>query len=467
MAKKSLKSKSDKPKFRTVNPALSGRKSGVKPELPGGFRDYGPTDAILRQRLFSKIRNTFEVFGFEPMETPGIERTKILLGGEAESDKVIFRVTTSRGSETKDIKKEELSLRFDLTIPLARFIAANPEIPKPFKRYQIGKVWRGESPQQGRYREFTQADIDIVGSSSMDADAEIIAVISAVLKNLGINSFIIKINNRKILEALPRFCGFPQKKLISLLRLIDKKEKVGEQKTQKEILKIFKKKAAEKIFQFLEISGNKKEKLIQVRKLLKKDTAAEEGIRELIDIVNGLEVLGVESQNWDIDFSMVRGLGYYTGPIFETILSSASSLGSIFSGGRYDNLVSTFTGEKLPAVGASLGVDRFLAALDSLGLLKKKPTTVKVLILNLDPELKNEYFSFARMLRETNINTALYLGDDRAFQAQLAYAVKKEIPYVLIYGAEEKKKNVVTIKNLSTREQKEISKEKVVEFFRK
>lgn len=456
MAKKKLKAKSYKPKFRTV-----------KPELPGGFRDYGPADAILRQRLFTKIRNTFEVFGFEPMETPGIERTKILLGGEAESDKVIFRVATGRGSEVKDIKKEELSLRFDLTVPLARFIAANPEIPKPFKRYQIGKVWRGESPQQGRYREFTQADIDIVGSSSMDADAEIIAVISAVLKNLGINSFIIKINNRKILEALPHFCSFPEKKLMSLLRLIDKKEKMGEQKTRKEILKIFNKKTAEKIFRFLEISGNKKEKLIKVRELLKRDKTAEEGIRELIDIVNGLEVLGVEPQNWDIDFSMVRGLGYYTGPIFETILSSTPSLGSIFSGGRYDNLVSTFTGKKLPAVGASLGVDRFLAALDSLGLLKKKPTTVKVLILNLDPELKNEYFSFARMLREANINTALYLGDDRAFQAQLAYAVKKEIPYVIIYGDDENKKNVVAIKNLVTREQKEIPREKMVEFFRK
>lgn len=439
----------------------------IKPELPGGFRDYGPADAILRQRLFTKIRNIFEVFGFEPMETPGIERTKILLGGEAESDKVIFRVTAGRGGETKDIKKEELSLRFDLTVPLARFIAANPEIPKPFKRYQIGKVWRGESPQQGRYREFIQADIDIVGSSSMDADAEIIAVISAVLKNLGINSFIIKINNRKILQALPRFCNFPEKKLMSLLRLIDKQEKIGEQKMRKEILKIFNKKAAEKIFQFLGISGNKKEKLIRAQELLKNDMAAKEGIQELINIVNGLEVLGVESKNWDIDFSMVRGLGYYTGPIFETILSGAPSLGSIFSGGRYDNLVSTFTGERLPAVGASMGVDRFLTTLDSMGLLKKKPTTVKVLMLNLDPELKSEYFSLARQLREANINTALYLGDDRAFQAQLAYAVKKEISYVLIYGAEEKKKAVVTVKKLSTREQKEIPKDQIAQYFKK
>ena len=433
----------------------------VKPELGSGFRDYGSGDAILRQRLLEKIRKTFEDFGFDPMETPAVERTEVLLGGEKESGKIIFNV---RGSKEK---KSDLSLRFDLTVPLARFLAINPEIPKPFKRYQIGNVWRGESPQAGRYREFLQADLDIAGASSTDADAEIIAVIWNTFKNLGLSKFIIKINNRKVLNGLPQYAGFPEKKLPELLRLVDKKEKIGEEALKKELKKVFKEKVAAKIWEIIAISGDTKTRLIKARETLRGNAAAEEGINELIEIARNLNTAGVLPENWEIDYSVARGLGYYTGSVFETYLTDAKEFGSVASGGRYDFLTVPFTGQKLPTVGGSIGVDRLYAVFEKLNLLKKKQTSVKVLILNLLPELKKEYLELAQVMRAANINTSFYLGDDRAFQAQLAYAVKKEIPYVVILGENESKRSTVTVKNLVTREQKEIPKEKIVEYFKR
>lgn len=439
-------------------------KARIKPELPGGFREYPTADAIARQRLLATIQKTFEDFGFDPLETPAVERTEVLTGGETESQKIIFNI---KGSQEKSAdRRTDLSLRFDFTVPLARFVAANPELPKPFKRYQIGNLWRGESPQVGRYREFMQADVDIVGSSSMEADAEIITVLYRTLKNLGINNFLIKINNRKILDGLPQFAGFPQKKLWDLLRIMDKKDKTGEDAVKKEISRLLEKKAQAKVEDFLALRGDTRTKLAGARKLFTGSAPAEQGIRELVEIAENLAVAGVEQKHWEVDFSIVRGLGYYTGPVFETLLLDKPSIGSIASGGRYDNLVMFFTGQKIPAVGVSIGVDRLYAALEELGMIKKKKTSTRVLILNLSPEFKNDYQEFARKLREANINTLLYLGDDRAFQAQLAYAVKKEIPYIAIYGEKEKEKGVITIRNMVTREQKEIPKANVVQYFR-
>jgi histidyl-tRNA synthetase len=328
-------------------------------------------------------------------------------------------------------------------------------------------VYRGESPQKGRYRGFTQADIDIVGSSSMDADAEVIAVIYRTLKNLGIENFYININNRKILNALPQYARFPEKKLVDVLRILDKTDKIGEKKVMEELKKVISAVSCERIENFLTISGNADECSSRAKKLFSGNTMAQEGIQELEIIAKNLNWSGIPSKNWRINFQTVRGLGYYTGPVFETFLPDYKEIGSIFSGGRYDNLVASFTGERLPAVGASTGIDRFIAALDRFPeVMKKKATTTAVLILNLSSALAKDYFTFANELRNAGINTTLYLGDDRAFQAQFAYAVKKEIPFVVIYGENEKKKGVVAIKNLTTREQKEIAKEGVAEFFR-
>lgn len=441
----------------------------VKPELPGGFRDFAPSEAIIKQRLLEKIRKTFEEFSFDPLETPSVERTNTLWGGEESSEQMIFTLNPAKrgGAEIKDIKKDQLALRFDLTVPLARFLAANPQLPKPFRRYQIGRVWRGERQQTGRYREFTQADIDIVGSSSPEADAEVVSVVYQLCKSLGLNRFLIKINNRKILSCLPFFAGFPEKKLYEVLRVIDKKDKIGEAGVKKELTRLIRKGAAAKIFSFLEIEGDTKTKLLRVREDFKNCVQAQEGVRELTEIARLLGAMKVDKENWEIDFSTVRGLGYYTGSIFETLLLAAPEFGSIAAGGRYDKLMIPFTGEKIPAVGISIGVDRLLAALEKMGLLKKKPTKIKILILNLSPEFRAEYYTLAEILRGAGIATEIYLGDDRAFQAQLAYAVKKEIPYVLIYGESEKQKSVVIVKDMVKREQKEIPKENILQYFKK
>lgn len=423
----------------------------VKPELPGGFRDYGPADAIGRAQMIETIRKTFEVFGFDPLETSSIQRTEVLTGGEEDSGKIIFNV---KGSQEK---KSDTSLRFDLTVPLARFIAANPDIPKPFKRYQIGTVWRGERPQAGRYREFMQADVDIVGSSAIEADAEIVAVIYQTLKNLGIDNFLIKINSRDLLNTLPEYANFPPKKLWDVLRIIDKKDKIGLENVIKEIWTLFGDRLiADKVGRFLLTSSSGR---------VSKDMVLNENA--WADLVQIIDDVDIGTNNLEIDLSIVRGLEYYTGAIFETILTDAPEMGSIFSGGRYDNLVSQFTGQNIPAVGASIGVDRLFAALEKLGKLGNQKTNTQVLIFQLDNALKSDYLGIAQELREAGINTALYLGDDQTFQAQLSYAVKKEIPFVVIYGEEEKKKGMVAVKNLATREQKEVSRERLLDFFKK
>lgn len=419
------------------------RQKRIKPELPGGFRDYRPREARMKQWILDTARESFERFGFEPIETSAVQKTEVLTGSESDSDKIIYRLRPAqRGELIKEAGKDENSLRFDLTVPLARFIATNPDIPKPFKRYEIGRVWRGERQQAGRYREFTQADIDIVGSSSPDADAEVVAVIYTTLKSIGVGEFLIKINDRRVLNDLPKTAGFPEEKLWDALRIADKKDKIGEDGVKRELSAAFDKAVAAKIEKFFA------------------------GPLELPEMKTNLDALKIPPAAYRFDRSLVRGLSYYTGPIFEAILTDAPEIGSVFGGGRYDNLVMSFTGQKIPAVGASLGVDRLIAALEKLGRIETPKTTAEVLILNLAPELKSEYMKFARELRGAGINTSLYLGQDSIFKAQLAYAVKKEIPYVIIYGSEEKKKGVVAVKNLQTEKQDEIAKEKIVEYFR-
>lgn len=456
----------------------STRKKKIKPDLPGGFRDYAPADAIARQGMIDVIRRTFESFGFDPLETSSVQKTEVLTGGEEDSGKIIFAV---RGSQDRDPipvsgigSLFDTSLRFDLTVPLARFVADNPEIPKPFKRYQIGTVWRGERQQAGRYREFMQADVDIVGVAALDADVEIAAIIYNAFKNLGIERFVIKYNNRKVLNALPDFAGFPEDKLWTALRIVDKRDKIGSAGVIKELAGEFGNAVADKIMEFIDGGG-----------------ASAAGKGEYEEIRDMLVLLAPGAEKYFVaDFSLVRGLSYYTGSVFEVILTDAPEIGSVCGGGRYDDLVAKFTGQTIPAVGVSIGVDRLFAAMEKLGRLERKETLTDVLIFRLDPvrsqtsstsavppeaertsngvdeDMKNEYLAMASELRGAGIRTALYLGEDRSFQAQLAYAVKRGIPYAVIYGAGEKEKGIVAVKNLRTREQKEIAREKLIEYFR-
>lgn len=418
----------------------------VRAELPGGFRDTPPNLMAAKRLVLETARRTFESFGFEEMATPAVERTETLTGGEEESEKIIFNV---RGSREDTETESGLSLRFDLTVPLARFLAANPDFPKPFKRFQIGEVWRGESPQAGRYREFTQADIDIMGSSSIEADAEVITVISQTLCAIGVENFAIKVNSRKVLDKLPEQPGFPQEQtenLGKIIREIDKAPKISMPAVLKNISTFAGDDTSRAVGSFLTKNLSLNDPELQEIKRLAESSGA---------------------KNIEIDQYIVRGLSYYTGTVFEAVLPDAPEIGSIFSGGRYDNLLVPFTGQKIPAVGASLGVDRLLAALEKLGKLPSQSPATKVLILNLSQDLKNEYLAMASELRSSGIDTATYLGDDRAFQAQLAYAVKKEIPFIVIFGEEEAKAGTVAIKNLRARSQDVVKRDAVVEYFAK
>lgn len=416
----------------------------VKPELPGGFRDYGPREARMKEWMLKAARQTFASFGFEPLETSGVQRTEVLTGGEEDSQKIIFNV---RGSQDKT-DDAETSLRFDLTVPLARFVAANPDIPRPFKRYEIGRVWRGERQQAGRYREFTQADADIIGASSPAADAEIVALIYATLTNLGVKNFLIKINDRKELEALPERAGFPQDKLWGVLRIIDKQDKIGKSGIADELQKEFGKETTEQIMAFLA------------------DPPGTGGT--LGAVAEILDAMGIDRKYWTADRSLVRGLSYYTGPIFETVLTDAPEIGSVFGGGRYDDLVTSFTGQQIPAVGVSLGVDRLLAAFERLGVSPAPGAMLaQALVLNLLPGAAADYAAMAQEIRAAGIGASVYMGDEATLKGQFAYALKKEMAYIVICGEEERKKGTVAVKDLNTREQTEMPRAQLGAYFKK
>src|SRR3989344_2317244 len=405
----------------------------INPELAGGFRDYLPEDMIPRQRMFDTIRGVFERFGFIPLDTPALEKEEILTGGE-----------------------EKLALRFDLTVPLARVIAQYPnEIKKPFKRYQVGPVWRAEKPQAGRFREFTQFDADIVGSASMMADAEIISVMYETMTALGISNFLIKVNNRKILNGLAEYAGFSSEKNVTVLRMIDKLDKQGWDEVQKELidcgLELIE---AEAIKKFVSIKNSNTEEILGlVESLMKKSATALEGIAELREILNYTQALGVPDDSWEIDLSVARGLGYYTGAVFETILQDLPSFGSVFSGGRYDGLVEKFSPNSVPATGASVGVDRLFVALKELKLVRPIKTVAQVIILNFDKTCEVTCLKTANVLRKAQVSTEIYLGQETTLKGQLAYAVRNEAPVVIIIGSIELQKGFAQIKDMRARKQ--------------
>lgn len=413
----------------------------VNPELPGGFRDALPQDAIAKEAVIETVKTVYERFGFDPMQTSAIERTDVLVGGEGEASKIIFNVQGSREDSS------DTALRFDLTVPLARVLAANTDIPKPFKRYQIAKVWRGERQQAGRYREFIQADIDIIGVKSLDADAEVVQVIYEALKALSIENFEIRLNNKAEAFALMASFGIPAERQLPTAVAVDKKDKLSAEEWEEEVMKVSGL-SSDKIKEYLwKISGENNLESTEVAELRRR-----------------AEALGVPQKYLVYDASLMRGLAYYTGSLFEAVLTDFPDFGTIFGGGRYDGLTARFSTQEVPAVGASMGIDRLYAALEKLGKIEKKETLTQVLILNLDETLGNEYATMARDLRSMGINTAIFLGDDRSFQNQLAYGVKKQIPLIVIYGEKEKASGEVQVKDLRSQKQEPVSKSELAAY---
>lgn len=433
----------------------------VKPEVLGGFRDYLPADMINRQRFIDKIQGVYERFGFVPLDTPALERSSVLGTDSPDFGMEVYRFNAG---------DQDVTLRFDLTVPLARVIAAYPELSKPFKRYQVGKVWRREKPQAGRFREFMQFDADIVGSKSMMADTEIIIIIYTVMKELGIDDFLIRFNDRKILNALPSYVGFDPQKINAVLRVIDKLEKIGVDGITEDLMRQpenqydetaldFSAEAVQRILRFLQISGDSIEILRKLGEIFGDNEIGRQGISELEEICKNLIVVGLPEENWKVDLSVARGLDYYTGPVFETTLLDLPSIGSVFSGGRFDGLIGRFTQNSIPATGASIGVDRFYAALEQLGKIKPVSTLTRVLVTVFNEELARRSLEFAQNLRTAGINAEMYLGDDNTLKAQMVYAVKQEIPFLVIIGPEEAMAGMVKLKNLATREQQVLTAE--------
>lgn len=428
----------------------------IKPSTLPGFMELLPSDQIIFNNILDIIRKNYENSGFVPMDTPIIEKTEILLAkGGQETDKQIYRFT--KGSN-------DLSLRFDLTVPFARYSAQHmSELTFPFRRYQIGKVFRGERSQKGRYREFYQCDIDIItnGNLSIINDAELPSIMYSIFKEIGLESFKIRINNRKILNGF--FNSLKVSNSVEILRIIDKVDKIGVDSVCEELESIgIDKPTVEKIIRFIGITGNNKEVLDALAGLNISDEIFKEGMDELAKVVYYINCFGVPEKNYIIDLKIARGLEYYTGTVYETILDEYPNIGSICSGGRYDDLAEYYTNQKLQGVGMSIGLTRLFSQLRELGILKGNASSslTKVLVVPMDENM-DYAITVVKKLRQSSINAEVYLEDSK-FAKKLSFANKLGIPYVIIIGEEEAKSNLLTLKNMNTGEQYKLALEEVI-----
>lgn len=434
----------------------------MKPQLPKGTRDHLPAGMALRESVAETIRGVFERYGYEPLETPALERIDVLTGkyGE-EADKLIFRIL-KRG-EAGARGEVDTGLRYDLTLPLARVVAMNRDMPMPFKRYQIQPCWRAEKPQKGRFREFIQCDVDCVGSASMLADAEMVAITCDCLTAVGFERFRVMVNHRKILAGLEEYAGVPSELGPSAMQAIDKLEKVGLDGVRKELAdRGVPKDATDKLLAVLEITGEPAQVLDEVEGLLENSDIGFEGVAESRELLNYLEMSGVDRANYEFNLWMVRGLDYYTGPIYETYVDEPK-VGSISGGGRYDGLIGMLAGRDVPATGTTIGLERIITVLEETGRAVAAPSRVSVLVTVFDESNLGESLAVARELRAAGITCDVFMKADVKLGKQLAYAEARGIPYVVIVGPDEVGKGVVQLKDMSKREQKEVSKAKLAE----
>ena len=420
----------------------------IEPRTLPGFMELLPNEQILFEQMKQKIEKTYQKFGFLPLDTPILELSEILLakaGGETEKQIYQFQ----KGDT-------DIAMRFDLTVPLSKYVAKNyGNLSFPFRRYQIGKVYRGEKAQKGRFREFYQCDIDIIGDGELSTinDAEIPSVIYNLIKELGFEEFTIRINNRKILNGLFEYIN-QKDNSVEILRIIDKIEKIGKDAVIEDLGEIgVSKEAIEKIINFIEIDGTTDEKLQKLQDLNIENETFKLGLEELISVVKYIRIFGVPDTHFKVDLTIARGLDYYTGTVYETFLNDYRELGSVCSGGRYENLAEYYTDKKLPGVGISIGLTRLFYKLNELGLIKaEKASMSDVLVIPMVDDLSKPII-LANSLREKNINTEIYLNDKK-LKAKLKYADKLQIPYVIIVGEDEINSGVISVKNMITGEEK-------------
>lgn len=449
----------------------------MKPSIPQGTRDFSPEEVRKRQYIFSTLRNIFELYGFQPLETPSMENLTTLMGkyGE-EGDRLIFKIINN-GLDHPDKKEKvkaafdkvldgkntteitERALRYDLTIPFARYVVMHQnELAFPFRRYQMQPVWRGDRPARGRYREFWQCDCDVVGSTSLINEAELLCIYQSAFHQLGIPKITVKINSRKLLAGLAEVAGAPEK-MMDMTIALDKLDKLGWEGVIKELdQRGINQAGINAIEQVINVSGNNEEKLSSLEQVMQQSPSALAGIAELRQTLN--YHAGIKNAAWQsdvvVDISLARGLNYYTGVIVE-VTTDAVKMGSIGGGGRYDDLTGLFGLKGLSGVGISFGIDRIYDVIDELNLFPQQLASgAKVLLMNFGGDDEAYALTVLTKLREEGIAAEIY-PDAAKFDKQMKYANKRNVPYVIITGEEERKQGMVSLKNFTTGEQNMVS----------
>ena len=431
----------------------------MTPRTLSGFMELLPAPQQQMERIMKVLRETYSLYGFTPLDTPVIESSEVLLakaGGETE--KQIYRFTKG---------DSDLSLRFDLTVPLAKYVALHyNELAFPFRRYQIGKVYRGERAQRGRFREFYQADIDVIGDGKLDIsnDAEIPAIIYRTFNNLGLRRFQIRVNNRKILNGFYSMLGLTRKSG-AIMRTVDKLDKIGEKSVRdlltSEDIGLTEEQAAE-IMRFIAITGSNQEVLAALEGYRGRDPMFDEGLDELITVTKNLAGFGVPETHFAVDLTIARGLDYYTGTVYETTLLDHPEIGSVCSGGRYDNLAEYYTDKQLPGVGISIGLTRLFFVLEDQGYLNDDLNTSScdVLFIPMTDDLAPA-ISLATQLRDAGVRAQIH-AEQKKFKQKMSYADKINVPFAIFMGEEEIRDGMAAVKNMRTGEQVKVSFEEAV-----
>jgi len=426
---------------------MSGR---ITPRTLKGFRDYPPEVMIPRERLIDTARRVYRSYGFSPIDTPALEYLEILAGkGSEETDKQLYKFQDQGG--------RWIGLRFDLTVPLARFAAQHiQELGTPLKRYHIATVWRGEKPHRGRYREFMQCDFDTIGTRSTAADVETALVIHDLLSEIGFSEFTIRVNNRLVLSGLLERLDLSGR-AAPVLRALDKLAKIGPEKVAEELTAAAgaTEEQARRILRLSEISGTGDEVLLRLEPLLAGSERGLLGIAKLKEMIDSVAAAGVPKGRLKLDVSIARGLDYYTGTVFETFLDAMPGIGSICSGGRYDDLAGLYTKQELPGIGASLGLDRLLAAMEELGMIEKVGTTAPVFVPFFDPDRLHDYLRLAAALRAAGIGVEVF-PEAKKLGQQLKYAGRRGFRVALIAGENEFSEGRCQVKDLQKVQQQDV-----------
>lgn len=418
----------------------------IQPRTLKGFRDFLPEDMKIRQRVISLFKQVFESFGYEPLETPTLEHADILLGKYGEEAEQLIYQFEDRGGR-------KVAMKYDLTVPTCRVVAQyGDKIPLPFKRYQIQPVWRADNTQKGRFREFYQCDADTIGSPSMIADAEFIQMGLEIMKKLGFTDFYARINNRKFIDGLVQYAGATQEQFYAICIAIDKLEKIGLDGVVAEMEK--KGVAADvikKIIEVVSLKGTNVELIQKLSEMMREVPVAQEGLSELASIFSYLKTAGVQEELYTFDLSIIRGLSYYTGPVWEFTVRDGG-VGSVAGCGRYDKLVGLYLGRDVPATGGSFGIERLFEVIKERGLLKDE-SNKEELVTIFSPELAQQSFKLANDLRKKGKSVILYPDEKAKIEKQLKFANKKGIETVYILGPEEVESKTVKVKNMKTGEQ--------------